>query len=412
MDQDASDLNLSRLLDATPFGTHIYELTNDNRLVLIKANPAANHILGIDHSQLTGKTMEEAFPALKQTSIPALYDGATAEGERSKMEIVEYQDEKISGIFEVSSFQVGKNRVAVFFRDVTEREKAIEELQEIADKYRSLVESYDDPIYLVDSNYRYLFMNKTHRSRLGIVGNEYEGQSYGLYYSVRETNEFSEEIDLVFKSGISLSHEHQSRKDNKYFLRTFSPVRDRRGTVTAVAVISKDITDYKAMEEKLQTLSITDELTGLFNRRGFYTLAEHQLKLARRQKNKIYLLYADQDNLKEINDTWGHREGDAALVDIAAILKGCFRDSDVVARVGGDEFAVVPIGAQGENIDAILVRFVRKIDDFNKKCGRNYELSLSFGLACYDPLSPVSVDELIRIADETMYEQKRNKKKP
>src|SRR5208282_5416520 len=250
------------------------------------------------------------------------------------------------------------NRVAVFFRNVAELEKTIEALQDSAEKYRSLVESYDNPIYLVDSKYRYLFINKTHRLRLGFVGNEYEGQSYNGYYSLRETSEFHEEIDRVFKSGVSVSHEHHSQRDGKYFLRTFSPVRDRRGAVTAVAVISKDITDYKAMEEKLHALSITDDLTGLFNRRGFYTFAEQQLKLAGRQKKKIYMLYADQDNLKEINDTWGHQEGDAALVDIAAIFKECFRDSDVVARIGGDEFVVVPIGEKGGNIEAILARFI------------------------------------------------------
>src|SRR5208337_4255721 len=117
---------------------------------------------------------------------------------------------------------------------------------------------------MVDSEYRFLFMNKTHRLRLGFVGNEYEGQLYGRVYSLRETREFHKEVDKVFKSGISVSHEHQSQRDGKYFLRTFSPVRDRRGTVTAVAVISKDITDYKAMEEKLHALSITDDLTGFF----------------------------------------------------------------------------------------------------------------------------------------------------
>ncbi len=411
LNQDASDLNLSRFIDAMPCGVHIYELTHDKRLLLIKANHAAGRILGIDHKQLAGKPMEEAFPVLTLTSIPAMYAGAAAEDERSKTEIVEYQDEKISGVFEVSSFQAGKNRVAVFFRNVTEREKTIEALQDFAEKYRSLVESHDDSIYMVDSKYRFLFINKTHRLRSGFVGNEYEGQSYDTFYSLRETREFHKEVDKVFKSGISVSHEHQSQRDGKYFLRTFSPVRDRRGTITAVAVISKDITDYKAMEEKLHVLSITDALTGFFNRRGFYALAEQQLKLARRQKKKMYMLYADQDNLKEINDTWGHHEGDAALVDIAAIFKECFRDSDVIARIGGDEFAVIPIVAKGENIETILARFIKQIDDFNGRGKRNYKLSLSFGVACYDPLSPFSVDELIRKADETMYEQKRNKKK-
>jgi two-component system, cell cycle response regulator len=98
------------------------------------------------------------------------------------------------------------------------------------------------------------------------------------------------------------------------------------------------------LQEKLLKLSVTDELTGLYNRRGFFTLAEQLVKLSNRQKNVLYLLFADLDNLKEINDIYGHEAGDQVLIETAKIFRDSFRDSDIIARIGGDEFIVVPAG--------------------------------------------------------------------
>ena len=121
--------------------------------------------------------------------------------------------------------------------------------------------------------------------------------------------------DKVFRTGDTIRHEYFSRRDNKYFLRSFSPVKDANSRIVSVTIVSKDINDLKQMEEKLRNLSLTDELTGLHNRRGFFTMVEPLLKLAKRHKNPAYLLYADLDNLKEINDVLGHHEGDQALTD-------------------------------------------------------------------------------------------------
>jgi diguanylate cyclase (GGDEF)-like protein len=181
--------------------------------------------------------------------------------------------------------------------------------------------------------------------------------------------------------------------------------------VLAVTVVSKDITEYKEMEEALRALSITDELTGLYNRRGFFTLTEQFLKLARRQKKGIFILYADVDNLKEINDSFGHKEGDMALIETADILKKNYRESDIIARIGGDEFVIIPIGTAKDNIDIITTRFEKCIEIYNSKSNREYKLSLSYGLAYYDPANPCSIDELLSQADKTMYEHKKYKKK-
>ena len=164
-------------------------------------------------------------------------------------------------------------------------------------------------------------------------------------------------------------------------------------------------------QESLRMLSVTDELTGLANRRGFQTVALKQLQLARRNKTGVYLLYADLDHLKKINDGWGHQEGDDALAETANLLKTTYRESDIVARIGGDEFVVVPIGSTGDNIPLIVGRLFKNLDAVNARRKRGYNLSLSVGVAYYDPASPCSVDELLATGDRLMYEEKKRNRR-
>ncbi len=167
---------------------------------------------------------------------------------------------------------------------------------------------------------------------------------------------------------------------------------------------------FVTLQEKLLKMSVTDELTGLYNRRGFFTLVDQQFKLAQRQKDKVYLLYADLDNLKGVNDTFGHQEGDRALIDSADILRQTFRESDIIARIGGDEFVVVPIGSTGEGAEIAISRLYENVERENMNKQRNYTLSFSIGMAYYDPATPYSIDDLLRKADGLMYEEKQKKK--
>ena len=124
------------------------------------------------------------------------------------------------------------------------------------------------------------------------------------------------------------------------------------------------------------------------------------------------MLYVDMDNLKMINDTFGHQEGDNSLIAIAQILKETFRNSDIVARIGGDEFVVVPVGLAGDNVGVITDRLQRSLGMYNSRMNRSYNLSVSSGIAFYDPANPCSVDELLFQGDKLMYEEKKKKKNP
>jgi diguanylate cyclase (GGDEF)-like protein/PAS domain S-box-containing protein len=319
-------------------------------------------------------------------------------------------DEKKTKTQLISELEKCRRRIEKLEKEAEKRSETEKALKDGEEKYRSLVESTNDSIYVVDRDFKYLFMNKKHAARLGFSANEYLGQEYGKFHNPEETELFTAKVDTVFAGGESITHEYKSKKDGRYFLLTLSPIKKEDGDVNAVTVVSKDITDYKIVEEKLHDLSLTDELTGLHNRRGFFTLAEQFLKLARRQKQGIYMLYADLDNLKEINDTFGHKEGDLALIETANLLKRNYRDSDVIARIGGDEFAMIPIGTAKDNINIITSRFEKCIETYNSTSNREYKLSLSYGLAYFDPEKPCSLDELLMQADKTMYEHKQHKK--
>lgn len=163
-------------------------------------------------------------------------------------------------------------------------------------------------------------------------------------------------------------------------------------------------------QEKLREMSITDELTGLPNRRGFFSLAQQQLKLASRAKGKAALLFADLDDFKTINDTLGHQQGDEALAAMADIFRQTFRDSDLIARMSGDEFAILLIDTPETNFTIVQQRLQRHIDAYNERTGNRFHLSVSIGMAVYDHDHPCSIDELLKLADERMYEQKQLKK--
>lgn len=159
----------------------------------------------------------------------------------------------------------------------------------------------------------------------------------------------------------------------------------------------------------LRGLALIDELTGLYNRRGFLSIGGQHLKLADRATREMVLLFADFDHLKQINDTLGHREGDQALIETASILSDTFRKSDLIARLGGDEFAVLAIEAHKNNVERLTTRLQKNLDAYNAGEGRSYKLSLSVGVVFYDPEDPCSIGELLDRADRSMYELKHEK---
>src|SRR5438128_549726 len=159
----------------------------------------------------------------------------------------------------------------------------------------------------------------------------------------------------------------------------------------------------------LLDMALVDELTGLYNRRGFLTLATRDLRLARRGDETLLVAFADLDDLKRVNDTAGHAVGDRALRDAAVVLRQTFRDSDLIARIGGDEYAVLVRHAGPDSADVLADRFKRQVRDFNRRAVRPYELSISLGFAKHKASTLPSVAGLLDRADRALYRDKRRR---
>ncbi|HLO64073.1 MAG TPA: GGDEF domain-containing protein [Azonexus sp.] len=178
---------------------------------------------------------------------------------------------------------------------------------------------------------------------------------------------------------------------------------------------SKAVTEELVQELKRKELevrekhhvAITDVLTGLLNRRGFYERAEQGLRLARRQGLECAVIYADMDGLKNINDQFGHVTGDACLRAAAQVFQDCFRESDVVARLGGDEFAAFSMDAA--NAEVIVERLVQKTKEAFELGALPHPVSFSIGVISCDPTSEQPLAEFLSMADQAMYEQKRKR---
>jgi diguanylate cyclase (GGDEF)-like protein len=159
------------------------------------------------------------------------------------------------------------------------------------------------------------------------------------------------------------------------------------------------------MQHELLRLSTIDELTGLKNRRAFLETAVPQLKVARRTGHRLTLLFIDLDRMKDINDKLGHLQGDNALIDAAEVLRGTFRESDLIGRVGGDEFCVLLVGTS-EDAEVSTARLQEAVEQLNQEGRRPFRLSLSIGSTTFDPENPCSVEQLMDRADRSMYVDK------
>jgi len=175
--------------------------------------------------------------------------------------------------------------------------------------------------------------------------------------------------------------------------------------------LKKALRELSYYNEQLHLQSIRDELTQVYNRRGFMKLGNEYFEIARKNKSGFLLLYADLDGLKKINDQFGHSEGDYAIVSAAKILGKVFRHTDIIGRMGGDEFTVIISDASKKDEDDIRNRIQRYCDLHNELSKKPYKLSISIGFAYYDPESSDSFQDLMRKADKAQYEDKQKKLK-
>ena len=284
----------------------------------------------------------------------------------------------------------------------------------------TLVDSLADAVLVLDPERRIAAVNLSAIRLLGI-GGESVGQPIAevlhrfpdLVAVCQEPGQGEAEIPLGPGDSAQPGPESAAPRSEaaRWFNVRVRAIEDERHRDSGSLVVLREVTERHQMVETIRTLSLTDELTGLLNRRGFTTLAEQQFRTSIRTRNRLWLVFADLDGLKDINDSFGHEAGDLALREFAQVLRtGSFREADLVARLGGDEFVILATEISRIDGDKVLGRVMDAVSRANAMPGREFPLSVSAGVAMFDPERPQSLEELIAEADRRMYQAKNSQR--
>jgi diguanylate cyclase (GGDEF)-like protein/PAS domain S-box-containing protein len=390
----------------------------DTQGVYQGTNAAFERLLGLSKKEVIGKTIGDVAPseivAQHQEHDQALL---ASPGHQIYEAPLKAWDGEHHVIFIKSTYQRPDGTIGGIIgilRDLTQRMRAEEELEQLRKFSESTVQTMTEGLVLTDSENRFSFVNPAAARMLGYTPAEMIDRDV-LSFVPKDQHVIVRREDEKRARGISdryeLAFQHKDG-GRRTFLVSGGPRVPGSQFGGTLAVLT-DITDRKAMEEEIKALSLRDELTTLYNRRGFLTLAEQQLKTANRLKKKLAVLYLDMDNLKRINDSGGHKTGDRALVEIAFILKKSFREADIVGRLGGDEFSVLAMETNRPlEAEALVQRLRQKLDHFNARSAAEagFGLSVSVGVFSREPDQPVTIEEMLSRADALMYEEKRSRK--
>jgi diguanylate cyclase (GGDEF)-like protein/PAS domain S-box-containing protein len=301
----------------------------------------------------------------------------------------------------------------VIRRDIRRRREAEEALRESEERSKYLIEHANEFIYRTDMSGRLIFVNPVSVETLKFSEQELVGRHYLdlVRPDFRETVEKFYGRQLIKKIPNAYQEIPILTKDGReIWIGQNTQLVMEHGSIVGFQAIARDITERKRTIDELHSLSLTDDLTGLYNRRGFLTLVEQRLKHPNRTNERFVLVFADIDGLKQINDRLGHHQGSQAIVKAAEILKQTFGTSAIIARLGGDEFTALAMAPSNDDAETIKARLQEKIQSFNAPHELPFELSISVGIVLLDPHSKLSIDEWIHKADAAMYEHKHQVK--
>ena len=375
-------------------------------------NNTAAAMFGVQAEHIVGHRCHAFLCPASEGACPVCDLGK--EVDNAEREMVCADGSRLPVLKSVKRVQIrGQEKLLECFVDITAQKRAENALRESEDRYRSLVENASDIIFKTDLNGNFTFVNPAVIRITGYKEAEIIGRQYTIMIRPDMRDNALKFFGRQFVKGLQNTYSEYpiiTKDGQELWLGQNTQLIMEDGHVVGFQVVARDISERKMMEAEILALSITDQLTGLHNRRGFLSLAGQQLKLAERNKRGMLLFFADLDGLKWINDTLGHEEGDKALIEAATAFKETFRTSDIIARLGGDEYAALTIDVAEANSEIFTSRLQYLIDTQNTQENRRYRLSISVGCSYYDPENPCSIDELMASADKLMYAQKQNQK--
>lgn len=292
----------------------------------------------------------------------------------------------------------------VMIVDVTDVKIIQMELSDSKNKLNNILESINDGFFAIDGNGILTYVNTKAEETWGLKSEKIIGKHVESVFKKKYYGSIYEHFYRALKKQIYSQLEYFESSTKKWFMLHFYPYSD------GISIYFTDITYKKEMEFRLKEMAMTDVLTGVMNRRAGISIIEKSILSSKREKKPLTICFMDVDGLKNVNDTYGHNEGDRLLTDVSKILFSVFRGSDTLCRLGGDEFLAILPGCDLEQTALIRERIRNSLNKANNTGDHPYPLEVSIGFALYPIENEISADEFIKIADSEMYKEKQNKK--
>ncbi|NPV72463.1 MAG: PAS domain S-box protein [Pelotomaculum sp.] len=388
-------------------------------------SPSAKIITGHEPEEIIGTQIFELVHPDDLEKVKAAYDHAVETRSAGK---VEYRYRHADGHYiwfettgSLTFDEEGQITGAIFIaRDITERKRAEENLCAANRQLVDIIEFLPDPTFVIDCNRRVIAWNRAIEELTGVRKEEILGKGDYVYAVPFYGKPRPILIDLVFEVDMETErqYEYVKRDDMTIFAEVFiksmykkergvhlwgkaSPLFDSEGNLIGAIESIRDITERKQVEKQLMYLSLHDSLTGLYNRAYF---EEEMRRAGEGRYDSVGIIICDVDDLKIVNDTLGHDAGDALLIAAARVIKESFREGDMVARIGGDEFAVLLPESDYKVLEDACCRIRGAIARYNAE-NPGLPLSISIGFAARSGI-PKSMSDLFKEADNKMYREK------
>jgi len=274
-----------------------------------------------------------------------------------------------------------------------------------------IVSTMIDSLLLLDKEGRIVSVNEALLNLSGYQKRELIRKPVSIFFN--DTDFKNSPMNNNFNKEPVKNHEinFKTKKGNDIPILFSSSTIAKEGAITGIVCIIKDISERKGMYEKIKELVRIDFLTGCYNRRYGLELIDRQIKLASREQSSLLLAFVDVDNLKKINDAFGHNEGDQVLKKVAGLFRSTLREVDIICRMGGDEFLLAAIDSSLNEVHLFRKRLNEKLTQLNHNIEKNYQIQFSIGFSEYSPNNPKTLEELIASADREMYKEKKTKKR-
>ena len=404
----ASERRFEAFMDHTPA---IAWIKDAHRRYLYR-NKAHRDRYGRPDEDWAGRTDADYFPSAPVATYIDTDLQVLESGQPTEFETLNFSRDGSTNEWLVQKFRFsdesGNYFVAGIGVDIGERNRLQQLLRESEARFQAFLDHSPTVTWMKDEAGRYLYVSQSCREFLGITDDSWRGKTDFDFFP-REFAERARELDLeVLSNGGPSEVEGPSAGigEPRHWLLVRFAFTDHAGH-RFIGGVATDVTVRKLAEDMVRLQSLTDEMTGLYNRRGFSMLADQQLKHAWRHHWKSALIYVDLDGLKRINDQHGHDAGDLAITSVGEALRVAARASDVVARFGGDEFVV--FAPHCDDAEALKQRMLDAVEEYNRSEALPFKLSVSIGLAQFEADKDVSIEQKMSEADLQMLVAKRNR---